>query len=309
MSRLKVGAPPLRLIRLKPRSTAALLVASLVGMLAFGWPLFFHTSQAGESAIGHTTDAPWLFVLLLPLLVAVVLAELSESGIDAKVIALVGMLAAVGAALRAVGPGTAGLEPGFFVLVLAGRAFGAGFGFVLGAVSLLGGALISGGVGPWMPFQMFACAWVGCLAGLLPRVGGRLELLMLAAYSLVSGVLYGLVMNLWFWPYATFGGAFSFVPGDPLAENLHRYFLFVVATSLGWDIPRGILCAVLVLLLGRPILNAFRRTARKAAFDAPITFHTPPASNARAALGAAADCDELAALDAPEAQQPGRTDA
>ena len=97
MSRLKVGGPPLRLIRLKPRSTAALLVASLVGMLAFGWPLFFHTSQAGESAIGHTTDAPWLFVLLLPLLVAVVLAELSESGIDAKVIALVGMLAAVGA--------------------------------------------------------------------------------------------------------------------------------------------------------------------------------------------------------------------
>jgi energy-coupling factor transport system substrate-specific component len=261
-----------RLIRLKPRSTATLLVASLVGVLAFGWPLFFRTSQAGASAIGHTTDAPWLFVLLLPLLVAVVLAELSESGIDAKVISLVGMLAAVGAALRALGPGTAGLEPGFFLLVLAGRAFGAGFGFVLGAVSLLGGALISGGVGPWMPFQMFACAWVGCLAGLLPRVGGRLELLLLAAYSLVSGVLYGVIMNLWFWPYATFGSAFSFVPGDALAANLHRYFLFVVATSLGWDIPRGILSAVLVLVLGRPILNAFRRTARKAAFEAPVVF-------------------------------------
>ena len=272
MNRLKPPAASLRLIRLKPRSTVALLVASLVGVLAFAWPLFFQTSQAGESAIGHTTDAPWLFVLLLPLLVAVVLAELSESGIDAKVISLVGMLAAVGAALRALGPGTAGLEPGFFVLVLAGRAFGAGFGFVLGAVSLLGGALISGGVGPWMPFQMFACAWVGCLAGLLPRVGGRLELLLLAAYSLVSGVLYGVIMNLWFWPYATFGSDFSFVPGDSLAENLHRYLLFVVATSLGWDIPRGILCAVLVLALGRPILNAFRRTARKAAFEVPVVF-------------------------------------
>jgi energy-coupling factor transport system substrate-specific component len=123
-----------------------------------------------------------------------------------------------------------------------------------------------------MPFQMLACAWVGCLAGLLPRVGGRLELLLLAAYSLVAGILYGVVMNLWFWPYATFGSDFSFIPGDSLAENLHRYFLFVVATSLGWDIPRGVLCAVLVLALGRPVLKAFRRTARKAAFDAPASF-------------------------------------
>ncbi|GAB3927735.1 ECF transporter S component [Kribbella albertanoniae] len=262
----------MNLIRLRPRSTGTLLLASLVGVAAFAWPLLWQTDQAGQSAIGHTTDAPWLFVLLLPLLVAVVLAELSESGIDAKVISLLGMLAAVGAALRALGPGTAGLEPGFFLLVLAGRAFGAGFGFVLGSVSLLGGALISGGVGPWMPFQMFACAWVGCLAGLLPRVGGRLEVLLLATYSLVAGVLYGVVMNLWFWPYATFGSDFSFIPGDALADNLHRYLLFVVATSLGWDIPRGVLCAVLVLVLGRPVLNAFRRTARKAAFDTPVLF-------------------------------------
>ena len=272
IARLKPRGRSLRLVRLKPRSTTMLVVASLVGLLAFAWPLFLHTDQGGESAIGHTTDAPWLFVLLLPLLVAVVLAELSEAGIDAKVISLLGMLAAVGTALRALGPGTAGLEPGFFLLVLAGRAFGAGFGFVLGAVSLLGGALITGGVGPWMPFQMFACAWVGCLAGLLPRVGGRLELLLLAAYSLVSGVMYGVVMNLWFWPYATFGSDFSFVPGDALAENLHRYLLFVVATSLAWDIPRGVLSAVLVLLLGRPVLTAFRRTARKAAFDTPVVF-------------------------------------
>src|SRR4051794_41729559 len=111
-------------------------------MLAFGWPLFFHTSQAGESAIGHTTDAPWLFVLLLPLLVAVVLAELSESGIDAKVIALVGMLAAVGAALRAVGPGTAGAWAGVFLLVLGG---GGGRGGVGGGVR--GGGSAGGGGG------------------------------------------------------------------------------------------------------------------------------------------------------------------
>ena len=265
-----------RLVGVRPRSATAILLASTAGLFAFGWPLLYQTDQAGAAAIGHTSDAPWLFVLLLPLLVAVVLAELSEGGIDAKVIALLGMLAAVGAALRALGPGTAGLEPGFFLLVLAGRAFGAGFGFVLGAVSLLSGAMVSGGVGPWMPFQMFACAWVGCLAGLLPRATGWAETTMLSAYSLVAGIGYGMVMNLWFWPYATFGGALSFVPGDSLEENLHRYFLFFIATSLGWDVPRGILCALMVATLGRPVLAAFRRTARKAAFDTPVGFTEAP---------------------------------
>ena len=43
------------------------------------------------------------------------------------------MLAAVGGALRALGPGTAGLEPSFAVIILGGRVFGRGFGFVLGA--------------------------------------------------------------------------------------------------------------------------------------------------------------------------------
>lgn len=264
------------LIRLRPRSAATIVVASVVGLLAFGWPLLYQTDQTGASALGHTTDAPWLFVLLLPMLVAVVLAEVSEGGMDAKVIALLGMLAAVSAALRVLGPGTAGLEPGFFLLVIAGRAFGAGFGFVLGAVSLISSALIGGGVGPWMPFQMFACAWVGCLAGLLPRATGWIETGMLAAYAVVAGIAYGLIMNLWFWPYAMFGGDLSFIPGDSLADNLHRYYLFVIATSLGWDIPRGILSAVLVATLGRPVLTAFRRTARKAAFEAPVTFESAP---------------------------------
>ena len=264
------------LVAVRPRSAVTIVAASLVGLLAFGWPLLYQTQQAGPAAIGHTTDAPWLFVLLLPLLVAVVLAEVSEGGMDAKVIALLGMLAAVSAALRVLGPGTAGLEPGFFLLVLAGRAFGAGFGFVLGALSLISSAMIGGGVGPWMPFQMFACAWVGVIAGLLPRATGWLEIAMLSVYSLIAGIMYGVVMNLWFWPYATFGTAISFVPGDSLGANLHRYLVFVTATSLGWDIPRGVLCAVMVAVLGRAVLTAFRRTARKAAFEAPVTFAEAP---------------------------------
>ncbi len=80
-----------------------------------------------------------VFVLMLPLLAAVVLAELTAGGMDAKAVAMLGMLAAVGGALRALGPGTAGLEPSFAVIILGGRVFGRGFGFVLGAVTLFTG--------------------------------------------------------------------------------------------------------------------------------------------------------------------------
>ncbi len=65
-------------------------------------------------------------------------------------------------------PARPGIETVFFTLVIAGRVFGPGFGFALGCTTLFASALITGGVGPWMPYQMFGCAWVGLFAGLLP---------------------------------------------------------------------------------------------------------------------------------------------
>jgi energy-coupling factor transport system substrate-specific component len=57
-----------------------------------------------------------------------------------------------------------------------------------------------------------------------------------------------------------------------LVENLHRYLTFDVTTSLGWDTGRAITNAVLIAHAGRAVLDALRRSARKAAFDAPATF-------------------------------------
>ncbi|MGH3386785.1 MAG: ECF transporter S component [Nocardioidaceae bacterium] len=258
------------LIAMRGRSGVVLALISAIGLVAFGWPLFTDPGSALDTS--HSADAPWLFVVLLPLLAAVVVAELTSGGIDAKSVALLGMLAAVGAALRTLSPGAAGLEPSFIVIMLGGRVFGRGFGFVLGALTIFAGALATGGVGPWMPFQMFASGWVGFLAGCLPGWRGRTEVLGVAAFALVSGVAYGLLMNLWFWPFASYGPEVSYVAGDPLADNLGRYLVFWLTTSLGWDIPRGVLTSVMLLVAGRPLLAALRRTARRAAFDQPVTF-------------------------------------
>ncbi|KOU81486.1 MULTISPECIES: ECF transporter S component [Streptomyces] len=267
-----MSRPASRPVRIGPRAAAALVLVSLIGVAAFGWPLLADR----QSGLAHSQDAPWLFAALLPLLVAVVVATIADTGMDAKVVAMLGVLAAVGAALRPLGAGTAGLEPMFFLMVLSGRVLGPGFGFVLGSVTMFASALLTGGVGPWMPFQMLAMGWFSLGAGLLPgpeRIRGRAELLMLAAYGFAAAFAYGAVMNLQGWVIIQgMAQGISFHPGEPLAANLVRFVAYYLTTSLGWDLGRASLTVVLTLVLGGTLLRALRRATRKAAFDAAVSF-------------------------------------
>lgn len=261
-------------VRLGVASWVLLAAAFALGVVAFVWPLFASSNSALDSS--HSTDAPWIFVLLLPLLLGVLLAELADGSLDARSVALLGVLAASGAVLRLPSGGVAGFEPVFFLLVPAGRVFGRGFGFVLGALTLFVSALLTGGVGPWLPFQMFGAAWIGFFAGCLPGLRGRAEIVMLATYAAVAALAYGLVMNLWFWPFvASSDTTVSYVAGDSLMENLRRFWGFHVTTSFGFDIPRAVFTALFVLIAGRPVLGALRRVARRAAFAAPVAFSGP----------------------------------
>ncbi len=151
--------------------------------------------------------------------------------------------------------------------------FGRGFGFVLGAVAMFTSALITGGIGPWLPFQMLAAAWVGFGAGCLPPAKGRRERFLLASYGAVAALAYGMLTNFWFWPFVAGPSTiYSFVPGAGVAANLHRFLLFDLTTSMGFDLTRAITCAVLILVLGRPVLAALRRASRRAVFEPTIAF-------------------------------------
>ena len=273
-------APPLGLrpaaIGIRPRAAVALLLASLAGAGMFLWPLLI-TPTPGAGA--HTTDAPFLFVLVLPIVVGVVLAELSDGGIDTKALAMLGVLSAIGAALRPLGAGTGGVELVFFTLILAGRVLGPGFGFALGATTLFASALITAGVGPWLPFQMLASSWVGMGAGLLPfpRLRGRAEVTLLAVYGAVAAYAYGFLMNLWSWPFALGSGTeLSHVPGDAVLDNLHRFVLYTLSTtSLGWDTGRAITNVLAIVLVGPAVLASLRRASRRAAFGDRGHFDAP----------------------------------
>lgn len=258
---------PARVVHLGKRTTVVLSLVTMIGVAAFGWPLLADPSSA---AVAHSSDAPWLFALLLPLVLAVVFAQVADGGLDAKGIAMLGVLAAIGTALRPLGTGIAGFEPIFIVLALGGRAMGKGFGFALGSITLFSSAVLTGGVGPWLPFQMMAAGWFGFGAGCLPsRLRGRSEVIALAIYGAAGALVYGLLLNLSFWPWVNgLASQVSFLPGAPLLENLQRWIAFDIATSLGFDIPRAFFTAVLILLIGRPVLHALRRATRRAAFGA-----------------------------------------
>ena len=252
------------------RRLAAVLVAvSLVGGLAFGWPLLI----APGSALAQSTTAPLMLAVVLAASLVVTLVAVSDGGMDVRAVAMLGVLSAVGALLRPIAAGTGGVESVFVLLVLGGRVFGPGFGFLLGVITMFASAMLTGGVGPWLPYQMLAAGWVGLGAGLLPdRLGRRelrgiAELVLLAVYGAVAAVGYGLVMNLSYWPFlAGAGTGISFVPGALLAENVPRFLTYSVVTSLPWDLTRAVVTVIGVTLLGHVLLVTLRRAAKRAVF-------------------------------------------
>jgi energy-coupling factor transport system substrate-specific component len=270
-----------RAIPIGARSAIAIAFASALGIVAFGWPFL---AAPGSTLVAHSGDAPLIFAMFLPVILVVVLAQFADGAMDAKSIALLGVLTAVIAALRPLGTGVAGIEPIWAILILGGFALGPGFGFVLGAVSLIASALVTGGVGPWLPFQMFAAAWIGLGAGLLAQlpivrrwagIHPWREIAILSAYAVFAALAYGFAMNLWFWPFTVdLAPQIAFSPGAPVTDNLLSWLRFSLITSLGFDIPRALLAAGLVIIAGRGILIALRRASRRAAFDVPVSFES-----------------------------------
>lgn len=261
------GARPSTTLPLRPRSAAVLGLATLVGLVMFCWPLLLDVPPHSDAV-----QPPFVFLLILPVVVVVCLVELTEGGMDSRALAMLGVLTAINAVLRTLGAGIAGVEMVFFLLILAGRVFGAGFGFVLGCTSLFASALLTSGVGSWLPYQMLASAWVGLFAGLLPRrVRGAAEIAVLVVYGVLAAYLYGLMMNLTGWPFA-FGvavpgheGGLSFVPGDPLLDNLRRFGIYTLLTSTtSFDTGRAITNSIAIVVLGPAILTTLRRAVRRA---------------------------------------------
>jgi len=253
-------------IRFTAKNSLVLFIASLFSISGFIWPFFY----AGQD-LPRTQLFFWIAIIAAFILV---IFEISSARLDAKSVALLGVLAALISALRPLGAGAVGIEPMWFVLILSARVFGASFGFLLGIISMFASAVLTGGLGPWLGYQMFAAAWVGMAAGLLPKkVSGRSEIAMLLLFGVLAAGAFGVLMDLQFWPWALGGNTqLSYIPGGSIADNVSRFITFHFASAMAWDIPRAVFTCLLIGFTGPSVLSALRRTYTRAAFSTPVVF-------------------------------------
>lgn len=295
------------------RATIVLSLASLIGVAAFLSPFWLaRTQTAGADRTAHGADAPLLVAVIGVLCLLVLLVETGGGADpDAKRVALLGVLVAANAALRLI-PGIFGASPIFFLPICVGFVWGPSFGFLLGAATIAVSGLLTGGIGPWLPFQMMTLGWVGLTAGalnyLLPSPRGEWEngsrrspttqqiaqgapalstrhVIALAIFGAVWGFLFGAIMNLWFWPFAAPASpaesGLYWAPGLGLAETMRRYLVFYGATSAAYDAFRAAGNVAMFALFGRPVLLLLLRFRDRFIWQ-PITAW--PAPEARDAL-------------------------
>jgi energy-coupling factor transport system substrate-specific component len=245
-----------------------LWLVSAAGLVIFALPF------TGLEAGGYL---PLLGVAVAAVLVLGVV-ETATRRLDTRRLALLAALAAIDAGLRlALVSGIAGFSPVFFLILCAGYVFGPSYGFLVGTTSLLASAISTGGVGPWLPYEMFAAGWVGAAAGLArprtARLPGWRDLAVLATVGLVLGYAYGAATDVWDW--ATFYRGvpdLGWTPGIAPAVALTRFLRFYAVTSLTWDTFRAVGNVVMVLALGLPILAALSRFRERftVTIEAPV---------------------------------------
>jgi energy-coupling factor transport system substrate-specific component len=236
-----------------------LLLISAVGIALFLWPF---------SGLGLPAATPAL-AIGLGTAMGLLALEVGTRRMDSRQLALLAALSAVDAGLRAaLVTGIGGFSPIFLLVLCGGYALGPEFGFLLGACSLLVSALVTGGLGPWVPYQLFAVGWVGAVAGLvgLRRAGrrpSRTDVLLLAGVGIASGFGFGAVMDIWNWTFyyssPQIGWSSHLAPLTAL-EHFAKYYL---VTSVEYDAFRAGGNALMVAIFGLPVLAALHRLSRR----------------------------------------------
>ncbi len=240
-------------------------VVSLGGIVLFAWPFL-------GSGLPASTPA---WTLTLACVVGLFLIEAGMRQLDSRAVALLAAIAAIDTALRlAVIEGIGGFSPIYFLVLCAGYVFGASFGFLAGALSILVSAIAGGGMGPWVPYQVFAVGWVGVAAGLAgqwsrgSRVPDWRDVLVLAAVGAVMGWVVGGLLDITDWiPVYRGNPTLGWLPGMDAATSLVHFGRFYLLTSLAYDTFRAVGNVLMVVALGAPVMAALARLRVRLTFE------------------------------------------
>jgi energy-coupling factor transport system substrate-specific component len=245
--------------------------AVLLGLTGAGLALFI-----GPLLLGPAFPQPIvLFGALVAVSTVVVLGvALQTHRLSTRLLAVLAALVAIDATLRLVIViGLLGFSPIFFLVIAGGFVMGPSFGFAGGALTLLLSAVLTAGLGPWLPYQMLAAGWVGMGAGYLGRATRRstspVAVALLCLYGGVAGFAYGLLLDLWEWPLLVAAGSspLSWAAGIGLPALLRRFGGFYLATSVAYDSFRAAGNLLLLAVLGPAVIRALDRFRRRFLLD------------------------------------------
>jgi energy-coupling factor transport system substrate-specific component len=238
-------------------------LVSLAGIALFAWPFI-------GSGLPASTPA---WALAIGCVAALLLVETGTRALDSRAVALLAAIAAIDTALRlAVIAGIGGFNPIFFLVLCAGYIFGTSFGFLAGALSILVSAIAGGGVGPWVPYQVFGLGWVGVAAGVAGHWRNTTpnwrDLIALAAVGAIMGWVFGALLDITGWVPAYRGNpTLGWEPGMGPATALIHFGRYYLLTSLAYDTFRAVGNVVMVLALGAPVLAALARLQARLTFE------------------------------------------
>ena len=166
---------------------------------------------------------------------------------DARIVALVGTLAAFAALGRIAFAAVPNVKPTTDIVLIAGYALGGAPGFVVGALAGLTSNFFFG-QGPWTPWQMAAWGATGLLGAVLASITGRrLGRFSLAAVCGAAGFAFTATQDIGDW--VTYS--------DHSAAQLGVY----VGKGIGFDTVHALGCVVFALALGPALIRSISRFA------------------------------------------------
>lgn len=262
-----------------------LWVTLTAGLAWVAWPIWGSATVADSAA--QSDEAPWVLAALCALLLLLGFTLWHNAGRTLRPFAPAALLVAAATLTRAVlHPGSSGIEFGYAFPLLAGILMGSPAGFLTGAAAALVSSLVTDTITVHLVAQTLVWGLWGLAGGVLRPLGTTSAWLLGALLCLPLGPVSGLLLNLTTWPADQSDNA-TFLPGLGAWESAIRLARYCWETSFGYDLMRGIASAVLLLLIGRPLLTALRhshdtRTLPVEPLDGPPPAVSPHAVQRRA---------------------------
>ena len=215
----------------------------LVFFLLIPATLFLGTKLHGRSY--YITGTLIIIELLIPFFMA-----FEGRKPQARELVVIAVMCAIAIAARVAIP-IPNFKAIFAVIMLAGIAFGPEAGFMVGAIAALGSNFFYG-QGPYTPWQMFAYGAGGMLAGFL-FAKGRLprKPWIMAVFGFVAVIL-------WVGPLLDTSSIFLMM--TKVSWTTARA---IFAAGLAANISQAVCTAIVMLLLGRPLLDKLDRIKLK----------------------------------------------